>query len=682
MVFFQAALLLGYAYAHFGSKWLGARTHAIVHLVLLAVSFLVFLPFAVKTGFNPSKSGLDPSLTLLSFLALTVGLPHTLLSAGAPLVQRWFSQQNLGSPYHLYAASNFGSLLALISYPFLIDGNLSVNQQSEYWKWGFGGLILCLAAVSVPLLSAKSMVQEVEDSPAPTTNQKLRWVFLSAVPASLLMGVTSHLQTNLASIPLLWVIPLSLYLLTFIFAFARKRMLGSEKLGRYAAMMVAPLTLVMILEASEPFLILAGFHLLVFFLCAWMAHTELAETTPGEKHVTEFYLWMSLGGVLGGAFTALVAPQIFHQIFEYPIALVALLALRWKPGAPAMVKRDWIWLSLVLAVSASAMAISQVLKMPPSNVRTGLTIGLPAILCFFLLERPMRYAFSIAGLFILAWAFRLSAPGNILSTDRSFFGVHRVTQNLPFRNLIHGTTIHGRQNIEPGKSNEPLTYYHRTGPIGVTIEALQQENAAQEVGLVGLGVGSLAAYAKPGDRYTFFEIDPTVIRLAQDPKLFTYLRDCEGSLAFVEGDARLSLQSQDDQKFDLLAIDAFSSDAIPVHLLTVEALEMYIQKVKPEGVVAVHISNRFLELAPIVAGACEMKGWSGIYFSDTELFDVQRDEGKTASQWFLVARSDAAFRSLNRDVRWQKLSQISKKEPWTDQRSNVLEAWRKRKETF
>jgi spermidine synthase len=680
LVFFQAVLLLGYAYAHFGPKLLGARVHAGIHLGLI-VAALFLLPFSVPPDFNPAKSQLSPSVVLLGFLAASVGLPYFLVSAGAPLVQRWFAKTadpSAKDPYFLYAASNAGSLAALISYPLVVESTWPLALQALGWKVGFGvlGALLLLSAYSALGTMRDSAAQAIEHSPAPSAGQRWRWIALAAVPSSLLMGVTSYLTTNLASVPLLWIVPLSIYLSTFILAFSSRRKATSAGLGRWVALLLAPMSLILAMEATEPFLFLAILHLAAFTLAALFCHTEMAETRPPADHLTEFYLLMSLGGMLGGSFNALVAPVIFNGVWEYPIALVAVLLLRYRPGEQRLDKFDAIAPIAIAALSLGLGWVATNAGLPPGPARTGLAYGLPAIIAFLLIDKPVRYALSMGAFLAVATMLGLAAGGRVIYSERSFFGVHRIIDESggEFRQLVHGTTIHGRQALAKDQQYLPLTYYHPTGPAGQFLTALNRRPEPQNVGLVGLGVGSLAAYAREGDRYTYFEIDPVVIRIANDPKLFTFLSNCKGSLRMVEGDARLSLKDEKPGAFDALLLDAFSSDAIPLHLLTKEALELYLSKVKGDGIVGFHISNRFLELAPVLATVADDLRLHGRYYNDTVIGEQEQKEGKEPSQWFFVSRSERALEQLDRNVFWAPISDLRRQRLWTDDRSNMLEA--------
>lgn len=703
VVFFQTVLLLGYLYAHLTSHWLGVRRQAAVHLALLGVVALS-LPIAVPADFRPAQMPVAPPIALLFVLAVAVGLPFLAVSAGAPLLQKWFSEtsdRDAKDPYFLYAASNAGSLLALLAYPFLLEPTLRLVDQSRVWALGYGALFVLAAGSAVALwrsaapgAAPNNQAQTQKRPPGPragpedqpvTRRTRALWLVLSAVPASLLLGVTSFLTSNIAAMPLLWVAPLSLYLLTYIAAFSRRR-IPAYWLGRAVAILVIPTAIITILESSEPFIPVALIHLATFTVGSLMCHTRLADSRPPTRSLTEFYLWISLGGVLGGAFTALVAPVVFNIIAEYPIALVALLLLR--PGREPGLKRFDLVYPAVVAAAGSALswlysnnsetvsAFADRVGIPGSAARIGLLIGLPLLMAFFAIDRPLRYGLSILVVFVVALASGVHLSGNLLLTERSFFGVHRVVINRAknWHELIHGNTVHGRQSLDPELANKPLTYYHPTGPIGQVFLALDAERRPDRVALVGLGTGALSAYGHPGQFFNFYEIDPSVIRIANDRRFFTYTTDSKADVQFVVGDARLMMEPAEDASYDLIVLDAFSSDSIPAHLITKQAFSLYLQKLRPGGMIAVHISNRFLELNDPIAYAARDLGLSGLSQTDAYITDQEYLEGKNASTWVVLASDPETLEILTRTNRWDPLEPVFSGRAWTDDFSNILQA--------
>ncbi|MFQ3586736.1 MAG: fused MFS/spermidine synthase [Fimbriimonadaceae bacterium] len=701
VVFFQTVLLLGYLYAHLSTRWLGVRRQAAVHLGILALVALA-LPIAMPSDFRPAELPVPPPVALLFVLATAVGLPFFAVSAGAPLLQRWFSEtsdRRAKDPYFLYAASNAGSLLALLAYPFLLEPALRLTEQSRLWALGYGALFLLAAASAVglwrsapaagsPTESEARVADEDADAPAdrPVTNRsRARWLILSAVPASLLLGVTGFLSSNIAAMPLLWVVPLALYLLTYIGAFSRRR-IPAYWLGRAVAILAIPTAIITILESSEPFLAVAIIHLATFTVGSLMCHTRLSESRPPTRFLTEFYLYISLGGLLGGAFTALVAPAVFNIIAEYPIALVALLLLR-PAREPGLRRWDLVYPAVVAAASSllpwlfnnygqTVASVAGTIGIPGSAARIGMLIGLPLLMAFFAIDRPLRYGLSIAVVFVVALMSGVHLSGNLLLTERSFFGVHRVVVNRAnnWHEFVHGNTVHGRQSLDPELARIPMTYYHPTGPIGQVFLSLEGERRPERVALIGLGTGALSAYGHPGQLFNFYEIDPTVIRVANDRRFFTYTTDSKADVRFVLGDARLMLELAEDASYDLIVLDAFSSDSIPAHLITRQAFELYLDKLRPGGMIAVHISNRFLELNDPIAYAARDLGLAGLSQTDVYISSQEMLEGKNGSTWVVLAREPDTLQILKRTNRWDALEPFFPGRAWTDDFSNILQA--------
>lgn len=669
MLFFQVLLLLGYAYAHASTKWLGPKRQAIVHVVLLAIAALLTKLALPATGEVVNNQG-----QVLLVLALMVGAPFFVLSAGAPLIQRWFgntSDPAAKDPYFLYSASNLGSMIALVSYPFLIEPRFALGQQASLWTYAFYGLIALMALCAILLQSQKPVADAATtEESRPITNQdRFRWLLLAAVPSSLLLGVTNYMSTNIAPMPLLWIVPLALYLLTFIVAFARKLLVKSAIWARILPLVVTPLALAMILEATEPISVLIGMHLIAFTVAALMCHTRLVETRPSSANLTEFYVWLSVGGAVGGLFNAILAPTVFSTLAEYPIALVAACLLR-PSTRPQSLKLDIAFAVGMLVVTACLVLLVKQIGLPPSQARTGIIIGLPAILCFLMVDYPVRYALMLGAVFLGSHLMQTNSQGLVAYTGRSFFGVHRVIyhENGRLHELVHGNTTHGIQDMaNPG---EPKTYYTRSGPIGEVFEAYP---GLPHVAMVGMGVGSCAAYGQPGQRMTYFEIDPVVDKIAKDPTYFTFLRDTKADLDVVLGDARLTLEKQSGP-YNLIVLDAFSSDSIPIHLLTKEAMAMYESKLTPEGFISVHISNRYLDLEPILAKVAESLDMTA-YVREDAPTDEETKLGKRPSRWMILTRSPSHIAKIIDRSFWT-LSEPSSATPlWTDDYSNILSAF-------
>lgn len=683
-LFFQAVLLLGYGYAHLANRRLGPRKVSRLHLPLMLVA-AVTLPFATQVTSGAIGEG-SPVVRLLAQLAVMVGLAFFAISAGAPMIQAWFADTrdpHAHDPYFLYSASNLGSMVALLAYPLFFEPHFTLGEQARIWAIGFGVLIALMATCAVVLMRAPKPVattaaaqaepdKEAATVDAPiTARQRGGWIALSAIPSSLLLGVTAYVTTNITPIPLLWVVPLAIYLLTFILAFAKRPLVGSRPLGRLTPLLVTPLMLAIVMEAFVPFLVVG--HLVTFFVAAWMCHSKLSESRPKAAHLTEFYFWISVGGVLGGAFNALLAPTVFNTLFEYPLALIAACFVL-PPYRPGTRVNGWdrIYPVLVAAGTAAIYFGTQAAHMPPSNLRTGITVGIPAILCFLAVDRPFRYGFSLLGMLLVANGLGVASDGTVVHSERSFFGVHRVMfrgEGGRFHELTHGNTVHGIQDWKHPET--PLTYYHPTGPIGEVFKKYTGPNLKRDVALVGLGVGSLAAYGQPGQNLTYYEIDPVVRKLAEDPRYFTFLRDSKANVKIVMGDARLKLAEAPDRSFDLIVLDAFSSDAIPVHLLTKEAAEMYLRKLKPGGFLAYHISNRYLSLDQVIGAlARDLKLVS--YGGLDGATEPEKAAGKKDSSWAILARDKKDLEPLKRSLTWSQAGDFAIDRAWTDDFSNVL----------
>jgi hypothetical protein len=672
LVFYQAALLAGYSFAHWSTSRLGISRQRWLQLALLIVA-LFALPIHVALGWSPPSTG-NPTGWLLLLLATSVGLPFFAVSTSSPVLQRWFASTShpaARDPYFLYAASNAGSLLALLAYPALVEPGMRLRDQASLWSGGFAVLIVLFAACAVVSKPAGKKACDNEPLPAPEVelipwSRRLRWLTLAAIPASLMTGVTTYLSSDIAAIPLLWVIPLALYLLTFIFAFASRPYLPERRIARAFPILVTGLLVVVTVRASQPLLLLVVLHLAVFFFAAAFCHSRLAADRPSAANLTQFYLWLSLGGVMGGAFNALLAPAIFNSVAEYPIALVlACLAappLELKTPLRFEIRKDLLPPALLGAGSAILMIMGGAASLP-----NAVLIGLPALGCFLLSRRPLSFGLSMAAVF-LSSSLNQGDQGRPLLAERSFFGVHRVTLSPDgrFRQLAHGNTLHGKESLaDPGI---PLTYFYPNGPIG---DVLTGSRRFSTVGVVGLGAGSLAAYAHSGEEWTFYEIDPVVVRIAKDPKYFTFLRDCKARSTFVLGDARLSLAGARDGEYELLVLDAYSSDSVPLHLMTREALQLYLRKLAPGGVLAFHISNRHFDLEPVLAALAQSEGLTALVRHEAP---VPKDvaAGKTASDWALLARSTGDLREWSRDRRWAPAQPRPGLKVWTDDFASPL----------
>lgn len=679
MVFFQAVLLLGYLYVHALTTRLRARGQVAVHAVVLLLPLLV-LPMARPTG--TSAIVYHPTLWLLAFLGATVALPFFAVSTSAPLLQRWFSTTShpaARDPYFLYAASNAGSFIGLLAYPFVVEPALSLDAQSRSWVMGYA-LLLALVAACALVALRESRAASPESPYAATAAERITWrargwwVLLAALPSSLMLGVTTYLTTDVAPVPLLWVVPLALYLLAFALAFALPARAFRGLLPPVAItgfLLVIPQALNV--GGSWPLAVAVPAHLVLFSAASLMCLVELASRRPSASALTEFYAWLAVGGVLGGAFNAMVAPLVFTRLLEYPLAIAGVCAV--LPFAtsvfPAKSRRE-------IAVSAALCTLGAMLLIRHELWTAGLLVGGAVLLgvaaAIGAVWRRPAWLGVAATVVLLTTLLAAGSARESLFADRSFFGVYRVSaEDRPEgrqHRLMHGSTLHGLQARGAQQRSEPQTYYHRTGPVGEVLAALQAAKPTLAAGLVGLGAGSLAAYARPGDAFTFFEIDPLVERIARDPALFTFLSDCGGSCAVEIGDARVTLGERG-ARFDLLVLDAFSSDAIPVHLLTREALGVYLRRLHPDGVLAFHISNRHLRLAPVLASLARGAGLDGRVRSDNPMEEEART-GKTASQWVLLGRPGWALWRAFDSPRWTVLADQPAGPLWTDDYSSLF----------
>jgi spermidine synthase len=845
MLFFQAAMLAGYLYSHWAPAWLGVRRHRLLHLLVLLLP-LAFVPIAVR--FNPPGDG-NPVFWLLAILSVSIGVPFFVVATTNPLLQTWFAHTEhraASDPYFLYAASNAGSMIALLAYPALPalivnSEHLGLRAQGACWAAGYGLLVLLIAACAcfVGRAPDKPVGEHHEvavEAKAPSGTRVCRWVALAFVPSSLMLGVTTHLSTDVSPGPLSWVMPLALYLLSFILVFSRVPAGVHATLARIMPMVILLQAYLLFTETTLPRTAAIGLHLLTLFLVSMVCHGELALDRPDAKHLTAFYLWMSVGGVLGGVFNALAAPVLFHTVAEYPLVLsAACFFLPRRPGEG--VDRPYRWQDIVLpvglglfavalgrmtlelravngssdtfashwgrvasllpvqgAIFALAWVLSRRAIARPIDARfvTGFVVGVlvgvsvallaaqpdaavplrvmawclssptamafvcllmpfagrdtdqagvpldvasvvalallvvqhvllltdrdgvatqafawlgerlaggsdnplldqmeavtrllqiapPILLSFAWVSRPTRFGLALVAIWLAAGLATIGDRDAILLRERSFFGTVKLKRSLvknergeegAYHELIHGTTVHGLQALDadgqPRRDAEPTAYYHRTGPVGAIFAMLAEETSPRPVAVIGLGVGTTAAYARPKQEFVFYEIDATVRDLAENARYFTFLRDARdrgANLDVVLGDARLSLQNnapgdsqaRPDGHFRFIAVDAFSSDAIPVHLITREAVELYLQKLAPDGILAFHISNRYLDLEPVLAAAARQAGLRCIIRRDSAK-NAQGDvePGKLASVWAVLARADhcsAAFGSLLKDVK-------------------------------
>ena len=690
MVFFQTVLLAGYAYAHLLNRVLSPRWAAVAHLALLGVTAMM-LPIAIAPGWGiPPSDG--TALWLFGLFAISIGLPFFTLSASAPLLQSWFAasgHKQAGNPYVLYAASNLGSFAALFAYPVIVEPFLTLKTQTAAWSIGFALLAMLLGLVAVLTARVEPVAAQVEasDDTSTSAGERMRWIALSAVPSGLVIAVTAYLTTDIAAAPFLWVVPLAIYLLTFVAVFRERPWIAHGNVVRFVPFAVAPLAVSLIGGEKVFWLTIIVLNLAAFALLTLMCHGELYARRPSPRRLTEFYLCTSFGGVIGGAFAGLVAPQVFNGNYEYPILIA--LALLCTPGIFTGGIRKagtgalpWLAISTVLALVWSITRYQ-----PPATLELAFQVllALLAAAMLFLRQQPMRFF----GLVILSFAVTaLWRPGIApIETARSFFGVHKVAEinGGSARVLYHGTTIHGAQRLrnEDGTLADgapaPQTYYYFGGPFAEAISAARAvRGGLDRVAVVGLGTGSLACHRKGREHWTFFEIDPEVIRIARDPRRFEFLSKCAPDMPVVAGDARLTLEASTD-RYDLIVLDAFSSDTIPVHLLTREAVAGYLAKLTPHGVIVAHISNRHLDLAPVVANVAQSLGLTAFLREDDSAGEMLTTL-KANARLVVLARDAADTGSIAGS--WTSLPSDRSSALWTDDYSNILGVMLRRKFGF
>ena len=615
VLFFQAALLLGYLYAHLSATRLRPRNQVLLHGGVLLAG-LAFLPFTFVAAAPPSW--LSPPLWLLAQLALTVGVPFAAISTTAPMVQSWFARTSHGrasDPYFLYAASNTGSLVALLLYPVLIETTLGIGRQRLLWTAGYvlvaGGVGVCGAMMlasraAAPPVMASFRAQAAAS--APGLRRQLRWVGLAFIPSALMLAVTTYITADVASAPLFWVVPLAIYIATFMLAFGRRQRTTPAWL-RPAQAVFLVLAAGMGLAGASGLLLLGvslAISLSAFAATAALCHLELARDRPDVAHLTRFFLLISVGGVLGGLVNGLVAPMLFNGPWEYPILLLAAAVFRPSPpsrarAAPAD-KPRLMRLIVLLALFAAAVVWAGTPYAPPGIRQTGQTLWiiLPALASLLVFRGGRSFGAGIAGLLLLA-ALEQAHGAELFA--RSFFGSYRVIERTSeqLTLLQHGTTVHGAQGMATSEAAIPTTYYHPGGSFGRLMQVMDARMpASASVNVLGLGTGALSCYARPGETWQFREIDPVVERLARDDRHFHFMQRCGAAADIILGDARLTLAATD-QRYDLIILDVFTSDSVPVHLLTQEALAVYFAHLKPGGIVAFHVTNRYLQLVPVVA---------------------------------------------------------------------------------
>jgi spermidine synthase len=637
LLFFQVVLLLGYAYAHALVRYLEPRVQGIVHGVLLLASLIV-LPIYPSQALKPSGVS-DPTWGILSLLGLTVGLPYFLLSTTGPLLQAWYARRHTGAmPYRLYALSNAGSMFALLSYPVLFEPKLTTHQQAGSWSIAYGVFVLLCGFMAVRSARDEAVARvEAKESAAkkPQASQYAMWLLLPAAASILLLAITNQISQNVAAIPFLWILPLSLYLLSFILCFEGSGWYRRNPYLQLLAVALGGMAYALSINVAENMpvwwmLVLFGLGL---FTCCMVCHGELARLKPDPQYLTHFYLSLAAGGALGGIFVGLVAPRIFRSYYELPLGLVlcAVLVLFALSLDPETVHWFRGWRMVLPLAGAAATAVMAAYM--GRNIQDQAIDSRVMVRNFYGALRVRNYG-----------------PENGLTTVRQ---------------LTNGTINHGEEYLNIAKRRMPTTYYGPETGVGVALREKQNKGAIR-VGVVGLGTGTIAAYGRLGDYYRYYEINPLVPPITKGQ--FYFVPDCPAKLDIVMGDARLSLEREPPQNFDLLAVDAFSSDAIPVHLLTKEAMALYFRHLRPDGVLAMHVSNRYLDLQPVVEGEAESLG------KLTRTIDNEEDTGTDVfpATWVLVYAPDSGFAPpeflYSADIKSRRKVRL-----WTDDYSNLFQ---------
>ena len=687
MLFFQIALLAGYAYAHGTTRFLPIKYQAILHVIVLSC-FISVLPFAIPEGWTPPEAN-DPTFWQLSLMSITVGGPFFALAASAPMLQRWFAQTDhpdAHDPYFLYGASNLGSMSSLLLYPVLIEPLLSLNGQFNVWMYGYFsliGLFIISAALVWPHLKKNVDTNIGNDSPseqAPSVSWSLRlqWLVLAFIPSSLMLGVTSHITMDIASAPLIWIIPLALYVGTFIIVFARKQYLSLIQLSTIHAVLITILCFLKLSNATENFLFVISIHVLAFFFTAWLCHAVLAAKRPHNSHLTEFYLLMSLGGAMGGFFNAIIAPQVFVTTFEYPLILAAACVCRYwcLPSTSKFFQKIdiknsttpiWIAATFILAI----IAVFYKDNIALGSIITSIILSGVLLLNF---KRPILFSTLVAiSLFVGYNQYSLKASNNYIHKERNFFGIIAIvdSEELGTRNFLHGTTNHGTQALDSKHEFSRLSYYSENSPINDVFSYINQYDREQHIAVAGLGAGVTACFSKDGRDFDFYEIDPAVVRIAENPDFFTYLSDCGSPYEMHLGDARIKMKKAYDKKYDVIFIDVFSSDNIPIHILTLEAIEMYLSKLKDDGILVFNISNRYLDLEPVIAATAKELGLSAYgHLSESGYLDGDKLPYNSA-HYAAITKSQSAIKYL-KEHQWSTVIEREGIVSWSDEYSNIL----------
>lgn len=719
MVFFQALLLLGYVFAHFVTTRLSPAKQLVAQAVVL-VAPLFFLPIALpQLTVEVEWLSNEPLKWLMIVLTLTSGAAFFAVSTASPLLQNWYFRirgNGSANPYVLYAAGNLGSVTALLAYPLWIESRLHLADQSRLWTIVYGATLVLFAGIGILLYRARGNRLPAEPAlppePRPLSYEegfhgsidewllprrrslagysdgvlRLLWVVLAFLPSSLMLGVTAYVTTDVAAVPMLWMLPLILYLLSFVIVFWRYPRWFEKSLAVLMPLFLVTLTLLVFADYRKNFAVTLSLHIVGFFVTALACHGRLFRLKPHPRRLTEFYFWISLGGVLGGAFNTFLAPALFNNVAEYPLVLaLAIMAGFLLKERPSLTIREWVYFGIATCVFAGLMGYTRSLymdrefelvatllsnRLDKEATRVSLAYGVPLLISLALIKWPLRHGAAVLGISLAALFYGLG--DQVIQRSRNFFGVLTVSehQSEDLHMLVHGGILHGEQVMNDTHRYTPRSYYHKDGPLGQVFSQIEAARPNMTVAAIGLGTGAIAAYGKPENKITFFEINPAVERLARDPDLFTYVDDCIKrwcQLKIVIGDGRLKL-AESEEAYDLIVVDAFSSDAIPVHLITREALGLYLKHLSEGGILAYHISNRYVNLEPVLLNQAKELGLGYAVRSD----DADESIGKGSSTWVILARDHGIYETIVEDDRWRGLISDPQVGVWADDYANVL----------
>lgn len=672
--FFQMALLGGYIYAHASCAKLGNWRQVRIHALILAL-VAVFAPIALPTV-APSSSE-NPAIWQWVWMALVVGPCFICLSATAPLLQRWYvdmGQADSKHPYRLYAASNLGSFIGLAAFPFLLEPRFGLSEQTTLWRIGFIVQIALMLAAGFQL--PKVAIHEAHNSEEnPKWKTIVTWAVLAAIPSSLTLGLTQYITGEVVSAPALWAVPLALYLLSFVAAFSGS---GAAWLRVGRALMpffVVATVIILALPIKRPMTAVLCVHAMTMFFVALVCHGEIARRKPVGEHATIYMLWISIGGVAGALFNTFLAPQIFGTYIEYPLVLfLSVLALPFlkRPSATSMLY-DIAFGAAVVVFAIGCVLLDRNFGLTSSVTAKQMIFMAAGLAVVLAAKHPTRLLLGMLGL-LLAGIITGPKDSPPLSRSRTYFGVATVDDEGGARRLQHGTILHGLQHLDPKHRDTPLSYYFPTGPFGQSYHAIGLGSSGR-VAVVGLGAGSLAAYASPGQQWDFYEIDPEIARIAQDPSLFTFISNSKGKTNVVVGDGRLEL-AKSEGNYDIIVLDAYSSDSVPVHLMTIEAVQLYLKKLKPNGLLAFHVSNRYFRLENALQKITETLHLHAAHQIDDERTAEESVVGKMSSDWYVVSPDIATIEKVRSNGKWKSVSAPQNVNVWTDDRNWVFEVFK------